>query len=261
VDSWSSATSYEPYVGRWSRRVAVEFVEWLDRPRGARWLDVGCGTGALLETVLFALPADVVGVDPSPAFVTHAAEHVSDPRARFVVGDARALPVADGRFDVAVSGLMLNFVPERNVALREMSRAVGPGGVVAAYVWDYPSGMQLMTHFWDAAVELDPDAHTIQEGVCFGFCRPDPLRSMFARAGLTDVAVHPVVVPTVFRDFDDYWTPFLGGTGPAPAYATSLDDERRSALREALRDRLPSEDDGSIHLTARAWAVRGSCPP
>jgi ubiquinone/menaquinone biosynthesis C-methylase UbiE len=261
VDSWSSATSYEPYVGRWSRRVAVEFVEWLDRPRGARWLDVGCGTGALLETVLFALPTEVVGVDPSPAFVTHAAAHVADPRARFVVGDARALPVADGRFDVAVSGLMLNFVPERNVALREMARAVGPGGVVAAYVWDYPSGMQLMTHFWDAAVELDPDARTTQEGVCFGFCRPDPLRSMFARAGLTDVEVQPVVVPTVFQDFDDYWTPFLGGTGPAPAYATSLDDERRSALREALQDRLPSEDDGSIHLTARAWAVRGSCPP
>jgi ubiquinone/menaquinone biosynthesis C-methylase UbiE len=261
VDSWSSATSYEPYVGRWSRRVAVEFVEWLDRPRGARWLDVGCGTGALLETVLFALPTEVVGVDPSPAFLTHAAAQVTDPRARFVVGDARALPVADGRFDVAVSGLMLNFVPERNVALREMARAVGPGGVVAAYVWDYPSGMQLMTHFWDAAVELDPDAHTIQEGVSFGFCRPDPLRSMFARAGLTDVEVQPVVVPTVFQDFDDYWTPFLGGTGPAPAYATSLDDERRSALREALRDRLPSEDDGSIHLTARAWAVRGRCAP
>ena len=118
-----------------------------------------------------------------------------------------------------------------------------------------------MTHFWDAAVELDPDAHTTQEGVCFGFCRPDPLRSMFARAGLTDVEVRPVVVPTVFQDFDDYWTPFLGGTGPAPAYATSLDEERRSALREALRDRLPSEDDGSIHLTARAWAVRGRCAP
>jgi len=258
VDSWSSATSYEPYVGRWSRRVAAEFVPWLDRPPGARWLDVGCGTGALTEAVIATSPAEVVGVDPSPAFVSHAAAHVPDRRARFTVGDARTLPVPDGSFDVATSGLMLNFVPERNLALREMRRAVSPGGVVAAYVWDYRDGMQLMGHFWDAAIDLDPAARLDHEAVRFGFCRPDPLRSMFDRAGLGDVEVRPIVVPTVFRDFDDYWSPFLGGSGPAPAYAMSLDEGRRSALREALRERLPAEDDGSIHLTARAWAARGT---
>jgi SAM-dependent methyltransferase len=258
VDSWSSATSYEPYVGRWSRRVAAEFVQWLDRPPGARWLDVGCGTGALTEAVLVASPVEVVGVDPSPAFVSHAAAHVLDARATFTVGDARALPVRDRRFDVAASGLMLNFVPERTMALREMRRAVAPGGVVAGYVWDYRDGMQLMGHFWDTAIELDPAARPEHEAVRFGFCRPDPLRSMFERAGLADVEVRPIVVPTVFRDFDDYWSPFLGGIGPAPAYAMSLDEGQRSVLREALRDRLPTEDDGSIHLTARAWAARGT---
>jgi len=259
VDSWSSGNSYEPYVGRWSRLVAAEFVDWLDSPTGARWLDVGCGTGALTDAVLSrASPTDVLGVDPSPGFVAHAAAHVPDPRASFTVGDARALPVPDGWFDVAVSGLMLNFVPERSQALGEMRRAVGPGGVVAAYVWDYPAGMQLMTHFWDAAIELDPTARTTHEAVRFGFCGPDPLRSMFERAGLSDVDVRPIVVPTGFRDFDDYWTPFLGGTGSGPAYAMSLPEDQRSALREALRARLPTEDDGSIHLTARAWAVRGS---
>jgi SAM-dependent methyltransferase len=248
-------------VGRWSRLVAAEFVAWLAGPPRARWLDMGCGTGALTEAVLSAAsPADVVGVDPSPAFVAHAAVHVPDPRARFAVGDARALPMADGWFDVAVSGLMLNFVAERNLALREMARAVGRGGVVAAYVWDYPDGMQLMNHFWDAAIELDPAAQSTHEAIRFGFCRPDPLRSMLERAGLTGVEVRPIVVPTVFRDFDDYWTPFLGGTGPAPAYAMALGEQHRGALRDALRDRLPTEDDGSIHLTARAWATRGSCP-
>jgi ubiquinone/menaquinone biosynthesis C-methylase UbiE len=248
-------------VGRWSRLVAAEFVDWLGRPPGGRWLDVGCGTGALSEAVLAgASPADVVGLDPSPGFVAYASAHVPDPRARFVVGDARALPVPDGRADAAVSGLMLNFVPARNHALREMRRAVGPGGLVAAYVWDYPGDMQLMTYFWDAAVDLDPTAQPMHEAVRFGFCRPDALSSMFDRAGLTDVEVRPVVVPTVFRDFDDYWTPFLGGTGSGPAYAMSLEDEQRSALRDSLRGRLPVEADGSIRLTARAWAVRGSCP-
>ncbi|TFV62939.1 class I SAM-dependent methyltransferase, partial [Blastococcus sp. CT_GayMR20] len=123
MDSWSSGKSYEPYVGRWSRLVAAEFVGWLDRPPDGRWLDIGCGTGALTEAVLSSTaPTDLVGVDPSPGFVTHAAAHVPDPRARFVVGDARALPVADGWADTAVSGLVLNFVAARNHALREMRR-------------------------------------------------------------------------------------------------------------------------------------------
>src|SRR5687768_13539639 len=118
MDSWSSGKSYEPYVGRWSRLVAAEFVDWLSLPPGGRWLDIGCGTGALTEAVLIgASPADVVGLDPSPGFVAHASAHVPDPRARFVVGDARALPVPDGWADAVVSGLMLNFVPARNHAL------------------------------------------------------------------------------------------------------------------------------------------------
>jgi SAM-dependent methyltransferase len=261
MDVWSSGESYDAYVGRWSRPVAAAFVGWLDRPPGARWLDVGCGTGALAEAVLSAAaPTDVVGVDPSPAFVASATAAVPDPRVRFGVGDARALPVRNGWFDVAVSGLMLNFVAERTAVLGEMRRAVGHGGVVAAYVWDYPDGMQLMSAYWDAAEELglaDPTAH---EAVRFGFCRPDPLRAMFAAAGLTDVDVTEIVVPTVFADFDDFWSPFLGGTGAAPAHLAALPPDQQIRLRDAVRERLPVADDGSIRLTARAWAVRGTVP-
>jgi ubiquinone/menaquinone biosynthesis C-methylase UbiE len=259
MDMWSSGDSYEAYVGRWSRPVAGRFLEWLDPPAGARWLDVGCGTGALTdEIVCNAAPSVVLGLDPSPAFVTHAAGHVPDPRALFAVGDARALPVTDGWFDVVVAGLMLNFVPERTRALAEMRRAARIGGVVAVYVWDYPGGMQLISRFWEAAEELDPAVRRESEGVRFGFCRPEALRAMFRAADLTDVAVEPVVVPTVFEDFDDLWSPFLRATGPAPAYVTSLDDDRRADLRARLQAALPVEDDGSIHLTARAWTVRGS---
>ena len=122
---------------------------------------------------------------------------------------------------------------------------------------DYPGGMQLMTHFWAAAVALDPDALSLDEAARFDFCRPDPLRALFTDAGLADVDVGEIVVPTDFGDFDAYWTPFLGGTGTAPAYAMSLSEPARAALRDAVRARLPVQDDGSIHLTARAWAVRG----
>jgi SAM-dependent methyltransferase len=159
---------------------------------------------------------------------------------------------------VVVSALVLNFVPDPPAGLLEMRRTARPGGTVAAYVWDYAGGMELMTHFWDAAIEQAPAAGPLREELRFGMCRPDPLRELFVDAGLDDVAVDEIVVATVFADFDDYWSPFLGGQGPAPAYAMSLDAEDRWALREGLRARLPVEDDGSIRLTARAWAVRGS---
>ncbi|SOD98234.1 class I SAM-dependent methyltransferase [Blastococcus haudaquaticus] len=258
---WSSGASYDIYVGRWSRLVAADFVRWLDRPPGARWLDVGSGTGALTEAVLSAAaPTDVVGVDPSADFVAHAAGVIPDPRARFGVGDARALPVVDGSFDVAVSGLTLNFVAERTAVLGELRRAVGPGGTVAAYVWDYPDGMQLMAAYWDAALDLGLAEPTMHEAVRFGFCRRAALQAVFVTAGLTGVDTTPIVVPTAFRDFDDFWSPFLGGTGPAPAHLAALPADQQETLRDAVRDRLPVADDGSVALTARAWAVRGTAP-
>jgi SAM-dependent methyltransferase len=261
MDVWSSGDSYEAYMGRWSRAVAGPFLQWLDLPAGARWLDVGCGPCALAGEILGrAAPSALLGVDRSPVFLAHAAGHVPDPRLFLAAGDARALPVGGGWADVVVAGLMLNFVAERTRVLTEMRRACRSGGVVAAYVWDYPGGMQLLNGFWDAASEMDPAVRRDSENVGYGFCRPEPLRAMFGAAGLVDVSVESVEVPTVFRDFDDLWSPFLGGTGPAPAYVTSLDDARRADLRATLQATLPVDADGSIRLTARAWTVRGSAP-
>jgi SAM-dependent methyltransferase len=258
---WAAGARYEPYVGRWSRLVAAEFVRWLAVPPGARWVDVGCGTGALTETVLrSAAPAAVVGVEPSDAFRSHAAAHVTDPRASFLAGGAEALPLPDGAADAVVAGLVLNFVPSPATAVAEARRVARAGGTVAAYVWDYAEGMRLMRVFWDVAGELDPAVRDVDEALRFPLCRPGPLAALFTDAGLRDVEVRDITVPTVFADFDDYWTPFLGGGAPAPAYAVSLDPEWQAALREALRERLPYDADGRIPLTARAWAVRGTTP-
>jgi SAM-dependent methyltransferase len=185
---------------------------------------------------------------------------VSGGRASFVVGDARALPIETASCDAAVSGLALNFVPEPARAAAEMARVVRPGGVVAVYVWDYTGKMELMRYFWDAAIALDPAARELDEGPRFPICAPGPLRELFTRAGLRGVEVRAIDVPTVFRDFDDYWSPFLGGQAPAPAYAMSLSDAGRNALRDRIRAHLPIGADGTISLTARAWAVRGQSP-
>ena len=258
TDVWAAGDRYESYVGRWSRLVARAFVDWLAVPEAKDWLDVGCGTGALTQTILEqARPRSVQGVDPSPGFLEHAKARVRDGRARFDVGDARSLPLDTAAVDAAVSGLVLNFVPEPPRAVADMRRVVRPGGVVAAYVWDYAGKMELMRYFWDAALALDPAAAPLDEGRRFPICRPEPLAALFAQAGLHDVDVRAIDVPTRFRDFDDYWSPFLGGQGPAPGYAMSLGDARRDALRDHLRSRLAIQPDGAIHLIARAWAVRG----
>jgi SAM-dependent methyltransferase len=256
---WASGAAYEPYVGRWSRLVAAELLRWLAVPPGARWVDVGCGTGAVSEAILrLAEPAGVIGVDPSEAYVAYTRAHVTDPRARFEIGTATALKLDDGAVDAAVSGLVLNFVTEPAAAVGEMARVTRPGGTIGGYVWDYAGDMQLMRHLWDVAGELDPHARDLDEGVRFPLCRPEPLYALFVGTGLSDVQVRAIDVPTLFRDFDDYWTPFLGGQGPAPGYVMSLREDQRAELGDHLRTRLPCDADGSIPLIARAWAVRGT---
>jgi SAM-dependent methyltransferase len=258
-DVWASGAAYEPYVGRWSRLVAREFLAWLAMPPRAHWLDVGCGTGALSETLLqLVAPARLTGIDRSDGYVAYARQQVRDERARFMAGDAQHLPFDSGTYDSAVSGLVLNFVPQPQRAVAEMARVTRPGGNVACYVCDYAGEMQLMRYFWDAAVALDPAAGPLDEGQRFPLCRPEPLAALFRGVGLRGVAVRAIDVRTNFRDFDDYWSPFLGGQAPAPGYAMSLRNERRAGLRERIRATLPISTDGSISLIARAWAVRGS---
>jgi SAM-dependent methyltransferase len=225
----------------------------------AAWCDVGCGTGALAHAILNTEnPSRVIGVDPSKGYLAAAHQQAGDARFQVRVGTAAAIPAEAGEFDRVVSALVLNFVPDPLDAITEMRRVARRDGLIAGYVWDYAEGMGLIRAFWDAAVELDPAVADLDEGQRFPMCRPEPLGRLFAAAGLTDISVIPLEVPTVFTDFDDFWTPFLGGQAPAPGYCMTLSEDRRVALRENLRRRLPHDAAGTIRLTARAWAVKGS---
>ena len=258
-DVWTDGSAYEPYVGRWSRLVAPEFIAWLAPDPARDWIDVGCGTGELTRAILAAAaPRSVLGVDPSEAFIAYARQHTADARATFAIGDAQDLPADDASADFVVSALVLNFVPDPAAGIAEACRVARPGGTVAAYVWDYAGEMQLMRYFWDAAAELDAAARDFDEGNRFSICHPDALRSLFTSAGLAQVATRAIDVTTRFVDFDDYWSPFLAGRAPAPQYAMSLSQGRREELRELLRSRLPVGHDGSISMVARAWAVSGT---
>ncbi|MET0840261.1 MAG: class I SAM-dependent methyltransferase [Marmoricola sp.] len=255
ADSWTEGDAYEQYMGRWSRLVAPRFVRWLQVAPELRWVDVGCGTGALTTTVLqLASPTAVVALDPSAGFVEEARRRAVDPRAEFRVGTAEEVP-ADVA-DVAVSGLVLNFVPDPDAAVRAMAAAVGHG-TVAAYVWDYGGRMQLLRTFWDVACALDVTAIDLDEAQRFPLCEPPALVDLWERVGLGEVRTASIEVTTDFEDFDDLWQPFLGGTGPAPTYVGTLDTAARERLREAMARMVHPEPDGRIRMHARAWAVRG----
>ncbi|MFF4659029.1 class I SAM-dependent methyltransferase [Streptomyces sp. NPDC001381] len=256
-DVWAVGAAYERYMGRWSRLVAREFAAWLSCEDKLRWVDVGCGTGVLSAAVTARWrPRTMVGIDRSEGFVA-AARTTAPVSAHFIVADAMRLPVRDGACDAAVSGLALNFLPLPAAAVAEMARVVRPGGLIAAYVWDYADGMGFLRRFWDAAVQVDPSAAALDEGRRFPVCRPERLRAVWAEAGLVDVSIASIEVATVFTDFADLWNPFLAGQGPAPGYVAALTPAGRERLREALSAAVPTEPDGSIALTARAWAVSG----
>jgi SAM-dependent methyltransferase len=255
-DNWEHGDAYEQFIGRWSSLVAARFLNWLELPAGLRWVDVGCGTGALSEAILDTQdPTSVDGVEPSAGFVRAARERLGD-RAMVHLAPAENLPLPDGSADVVVSGLVLNFIRDLPSALAEMKR-VAPDGIVAAYVWDYSGGMEMLSLFWDAADDVDPGGSPA-ESRRFPLCRPDALAAAFAGAGLDDPEVIPLDIPTPFADFDDLWAPFTGGQGAGPSYLVSLDAGKQAELKESLRGRVPTNADGSISLTARAWAIQAS---
>ena len=257
-DNWESGDLYERFMGRWSRLTAVQFLKWLEAKHGLIWLDLGCGTGALTAVLQQqTYPRRIIGIEPSPTFVETAQSRHGNAFTHFKVGNATHISIADNAVDVLVSALAFNFFPDPQAALLEMQRVVKPGGTIALYVWDYAGEMQFLRYFWDTAVSLNPTAAEQDEGNRFPICQPEPLHQCFTEAGLQDVSVAPLDTPTHFANFTDYWQPFLGGVGPAPAPVAALAQAEQQQFEQTLRYALPIAEDGSIPLIARAWAVRG----
>jgi SAM-dependent methyltransferase len=260
-DRWAAGDAYEAFMGRWSRKVATEFLKWLAPTPRSSWLEVGCGTGALTQAICqLATPSSLFACDPSADFVSFARSAVGNCPARFLTAGVDDLPRLDGGFDLVVSGLVLNFLANSLNAVRSMRDRLRPEGTLAAYVWDYAEGMQFLRFFWDEATALDPAAKPLDEAVRFPHCSPAALMQLFQEAGFDAVEVGTLQIATDFPSFDSYWTPFLGGTGPAPSYVTSLDPEARGRLRFQLEKRLVRSPEEAIQLSARAFAIRGLAP-
>jgi SAM-dependent methyltransferase len=255
--SWQSGIAYEKFMGRWSHLVAQQFLGWLAIPPNRLWLDVGCGTGTLAKIIAADYqPEKVIALDSSPDFITYARRSLPHPAVQFKVGNAETLELPAHTVDAVVSGLVLNFVPQPEAALKEIVRVTKPGGTIGIFVWDYADGMQMLRYFWDAAAALNNDAKALDEGAIFPLCKEGQLEALFHKAGLNEVEASPIEVAAVFESFDDYWQPFLGSVGPAGSYTMSLNGQDRTQLKARLRESLPIDETGAISLLGRAWAVK-----
>jgi SAM-dependent methyltransferase len=260
-EKWTSGDAYEIWMARWSRLLAPRFLDWLEVPPGAAWLDLCCGTGILTEAIVERRdPRRIVGIDRAVPLIEFARQHRAGSRIEYRLGDATALPFANHSFDACVCGLGLNFIADPAKALQELRRVTRTGGTIGAYVWEYSGQARFLREFWDAAAAVDPQALQFDQGRRFPICTPEGLRSAFVDAGLANVAVRPLDIVTHFNDFEDYWSPFLLGQGSGPTYLEQRDEPVRAAIRERLRATLPVNPDGSIDLGARALAVRASRP-
>jgi len=258
---FSAGDAYERFMGRWSRALAPRLVTFAGVRDGETVLDVGSGTGALTAAVAAAAPSSrIVGIDPAAPYVAFAQARHPGELIGFEVGDAQQLGFVDSRFDRTLSLLILNFIPDPQKALNEMIRVTRPGGTVAAAIWDYGKGMEMLRVFWDEAMVLNPDMDARDERH-MPLSRSGELAALWGECGLQEVSEEPLTIETRFSSFDDYWSPFLEKQGPAGAYAATLPASDREQLRLRLRRRLLGDGpDRPVVLCARAWAVRGVVP-
>jgi ubiquinone/menaquinone biosynthesis C-methylase UbiE len=253
--SFADAEAYERFMGRWSRAAGTIFLDWVAAPAGARWLDVGCGTGIFTELVVEKCsPAAIFAVDESRAQIDHACGRPIGKRAQFRVADAQALPFADATFDVVAAALVINFVPDPLRTLSEMRRVARPGGIVAGYVWDFepelsPSGpLRLAMGEIGADVPPIPGAKDSSLGA---------LSALFERTGLEAMATRTIEIVVSYPDFDEFWHSQMPSYSPATKMIAAMTREDRARLVAAVKARLPFAGDGSIAYSARANAIKG----
>ena len=259
---FADAEAYERFMGRWSRLVAPQLVDFTDVPDRGRFLDVGSGTGALAFALAERKPQALVrGIDPSKEYVAYADSMNPFPgRVSFGTGDAQRLRLADASFDASLSLLVFNFIPAPAKAIQEVRRVTKPGGRISAAVWDYGDGMRMLRTFWDAAVSFDPKAEKLDEKH-MPLCRAGELSELWRQAGLENVREKPQMITMRFESFADYWDSFLLGQGPAGVYVRTLNRDQVRALRGDVKSRVsPSTENTPISLSARVWSVCGTVP-
>jgi SAM-dependent methyltransferase len=256
--TFDAADDYERFMGAWSRSIGEKFLAWLDPPKGARWLDVGCGTGAFSELVLrHCAPKSITGIDPSREQIEFARRAM--PKVKFEIADAMDMPFGENEFDIVVSALVLHFIPDRLKAFAEMKRVLRRGGLVAGYTWERSATSNsapyapVMSGIESIGGEM-LTSPLVPEG------SRDGMRATLTTAGFADIAVTIIEATRTFRDFDDFWEVQTLSFSPPGKSIARLDEAKRASLREHLRAVLPAAADGSITYASRALSGKARKP-
>jgi SAM-dependent methyltransferase len=254
---FDDGAAYERLMGTWSQTVGQVFLDWLSPAPGQRWIDVGCGNGAFTEQLIQrCAPIDTQGIDPSEGLLGYARTRPGAAGAVFQQGDAMALPFEAGQFDAAVMALVISFIPDPAKSIREMTRVVSPGGLVAAYMWDQAGGGSPIEPIMTALRAMGitpvptPSAHA---------SRMEALHGLWTDAGLEGIETREITVQRSFDSFEDIWEANTT-TGVPRVTLDQMDANSISAAKERARANLPADRQGRITYGARANAVKGYVP-
>lgn len=255
---FDGADDYERLMGAWSRAAGEAFLSWWAPAQGARWLEVGCGTGAFTHLVSTqCAPSSLAAVDPAPAQIEAARRRL--PNVNFQTGDAMALPFAQAEFDVVASALVINFIPDPARGFAEMHRVLRPGGTMGAYLWDRSPGEDFSPHAPFERGLRSIGAKVLQPPVV-PESTPDGARSALARAGFEEISITTLSATRTFRSFDECWDIQTMPLAPVGKSVAALSEADRARLRDTMRSNLSPAADGSVTYTARALAYTARRP-
>lgn len=257
MEKWDNTSGYEMYVGRWSKLISQDFVDWLSPQSKLKWLEIGCGTGALTKVIIEKCsPAYLLAIDNSDHYLVKAMENVFSNNVTFLNADLSSYPLNE-EFHNVTSGLVLNFVPRIEELLRCTMNNLKCGGQMSSFVWDYGGHYQPMRHFWEAAKEITSSAEAFDAGGKFNICTKENLIQLFRRLDLSDIQFTTMERIATFHNFNDYWLPIASAQGSVTEFMSTLTDAGKDTLKESIKRRLPISSNGEIKLIISALAVKG----
>ena len=257
-ERWDNTAGYEMYVGRWSSLISKDFVNWLNPKPGMKWLEIGCGTGALTKVIAEnCSPSYLLAIDKSDSYLRNARKNINTNNVSFLNTDLNSHLLLNEEFDNITSGLLLNFVPQIDDLLLNLMSHLTSGGQTSSFVWDYGGHYQPMRHFWDSAKEVVEGAEKFDAGTKFSICKKEKLIQLFKTLGLMDVEFTNIESIATFKDFDDYWIPIVAAQGSVAEFISTLSAIQKKDLENIIRHRLPIALNGEIKLIINALAVKG----
>lgn len=244
-------STYDQYIGRWSRLFVPSVIAAAEVQAGDRVLDVSTGTGEAALAIIPVIGASgrLIGADIAPAMLEAARGRLKESTFLPTPADGQALPFADATFDAVVCQLGLQFFPDPGLGLKEFRRVLRAGGRAGICVISTPDRAPMWGVLADVLGRLLPEQRPIVH-LSFSLADPARLESLMTGAGFQEVRVERQTREGGFESFEEYWEPIEAGIGSIPQIYLTLPDTARRTVRQEVRTRLAGfESDGRLRMS------------